>query len=361
MARVFNFSAGPSMLPESVLNQAADELLDYQGTGESVMEMSHRSKEFDAIIKNAEALLREIMEIPENYQVLFLQGGASTQFAAIPLNFLNGSGKADYVVSGNWSAKAASEAQKYGDIKIVASSKEDNFTHVPEWNKKEFRKDADYFYICMNETVYGNIIRDLPDTGKVPLIADISSCFLSEPLDVSKFGMVYGGVQKNIAPAGMAICIIRDDLLGHARPTTPSTLDYTIMAENHSLYNTPPCFTIYMAMLVFEWIKRIGGLTEMKKRNEAKAKLLYDYLDSSAVFHGTVVKKDRSIMNVPFVTGNADLDAEFIKGCTEHGLINIKGHRSVGGMRASIYNAMPVEGVEKLVAYMKEFEANQKA
>jgi len=361
MARVFNFSAGPSMLPESVLNQAADELLDYQGTGESVMEMSHRSKEFDAIIKNAEALLREIMEIPENYQVLFLQGGASTQFAAIPLNFLNGSGKADYVVSGNWSAKAASEAKKYGDIKIVASSKEDNFTHVPEWNKKEFRKDTDYFYICMNETVYGNIIRDLPDTGKVPLIADISSCFLSEPLDVSKFGMVYGGVQKNIAPAGMAICIIRDDLLGHARPTTPSTLDYTIMAENHSLYNTPPCFTIYMAMLVFEWIKRIGGLTEMKKRNEAKAKLLYDYLDSSAVFHGTVVKKDRSIMNVPFVTGNADLDAEFIKGCTEHGLINIKGHRSVGGMRASIYNAMPVEGVEKLVAYMKEFEANQKA
>lgn len=360
MARVFNFSAGPSMLPESVLNQAADELLDYHGTGESVMEMSHRSKEFDAIIKNAEALLREIMEIPDNYQVLFLQGGASTQFAAIPLNFMNGSGKADYVVSGNWSNKAASEAKKYGDVKIVASSKEDNFTHVPEFNKAGFRPDADYFYICMNETVYGNIIRDLPDTGDVPLIADVSSCFLSEPLDVTKFGMVYGGVQKNIAPAGMAICIIRDDLLGHARPTTPSMLDYTIQAENHSLYNTPPCWNIYMAMLVFEWIKRIGGLTEMKKRNEAKAKLLYDALDESELFHGTVVKKDRSIMNVPFVTGNADLDAKFIQGCTEHGLINIKGHRSVGGMRASIYNAMPMEGVERLVAYLKEFEETEK-
>lgn len=360
MARVFNFSAGPSMLPESVLNRAADDLLDYQGTGESVMEMSHRSKEFDAIAKEAEALLRKIMDIPDNYKVLFLQGGASTQFAAIPLNFMNGSGKADYIVSGNWSAKAAEEATKYGDVKIVASSKEDNYTHVPAWNPDDFRSDADYFYLCMNETVYGNLMRNLPDTGNVPLIADISSCFLSEPLDISKFGMVYGGAQKNIAPAGLTICIIREDLLGKAKDICPTMLNYDIMAKNDSMYNTPPCWCIYMAKLVFEWILRIGGLTEMKRRNEAKAKILYDYLDESNLFHGTVVKEDRSLMNVPFVTGNADLDAEFIKGCTERGLINIKGHRSVGGMRASIYNAMPLEGVEALVAYMKEFEEEQK-
>ncbi len=361
MARVFNFSAGPSMLPESVLNQAADELLDYQGTGESVMEMSHRSKEFDTIAKEAEALLRDIMEIPENYKVLFLQGGASTQFAAIPLNFLSGSGKADYIVSGNWSMKAAEEAMKYGDVKIVASSKEDNFTHVPAWDKKEFREDADYCYICMNETVYGNLMRNVPETGNVPLIADVSSCFLSEPLDVSKFAMVYGGAQKNIAPAGLTICIIREDMLGKAKDICPTMLDYAIQAKNDSMYNTPPCWCIYMAKLVFDWIKRIGGLTEMKRRNEAKANILYDYLDESKLFKGTVVKEDRSLMNVPFVTGDPDLDAAFIKGCTENGLINIKGHRSVGGMRASIYNAMPIEGVEKLVAYMKEFEESLQA
>ena len=360
MARVYNFSAGPSMLPESVLNRAADEMLDYDGTGESVMEMSHRSKEYDAIIKGAESLLRELMNIPDNYKVLFLQGGASTQFAAIPMNFMNGSGKADYVVSGQWSNKAMKEAQKYGDVKVVASSKEQNFSCVPDVPKSELRPDADYVYICMNETVHGNIMRELPDCGDVPLIADISSCFLSEPLDVSKFGMLYGGAQKNVAPAGLTICIIREDLLGNARDITPSMLDYALMAENDSLYNTPPCYNIYICKLVLEWIKKLGGLEKMKQRNEAKAKLLYDFLDESKMFHGTVVAKDRSLMNVPFVTDSDELNAEFIKACTENGLINIKGHRSVGGMRASIYNAMPIEGVEKLVDFMKQFEEEHK-
>ena len=360
MARVYNFSAGPSMLPESVLNRAADEMLDYDGTGESVMEMSHRSKEYDAIIKGAESLLRELMNIPDNYKVLFLQGGASTQFAAIPMNFMNGSGKADYVVSGQWSNKAMKEAQKYGDVKVVASSKEQNFSCVPDVPKSELRPDADYVYICMNETVHGNIMRELPDCGDVPLIADISSCFLSEPLDVSKFGMLYGGAQKNVAPAGLTICIIREDLLGNARDITPSMLDYALMAENDSLYNTPPCYNIYICKLVLEWIKKLGGLEKMKQRNEAKAKLLYDFLDESKMFRGTVVPKDRSLMNVPFVTDSDELNAEFIKACTENGLINIKGHRSVGGMRASIYNAMPIEGVEKLVDFMKQFEEEHK-
>ncbi|MCQ2489506.1 MAG: 3-phosphoserine/phosphohydroxythreonine transaminase [Clostridia bacterium] len=360
MARVYNFSAGPSMLPESVLNRAADEMLDYEGTGESVMEMSHRSKEYDAIIKGAESLLRELMNIPDNYKVLFLQGGASTQFAAIPLNFMNGSGKADYVVSGQWSNKAMKEAQKYGDVKVVASSKEQNFSCVPDVPKSELRPDADYVYICMNETVHGNIMRELPDCGNVPLIADISSCFLSEPLDVTKFGMLYGGAQKNVAPAGLTICIIREDLLGNARDITPSMLDYALMAENDSLYNTPPCYNIYICKLVLEWIKKLGGLDAMKRRNEAKAKLLYDFLDQSKMFHGTVVAKDRSLMNVPFVTDSDELNAEFVKACTENGFINIKGHRSVGGMRASIYNAMPIEGVEALVNFMKQFEEEHK-
>ncbi|MBQ1545590.1 MAG: 3-phosphoserine/phosphohydroxythreonine transaminase, partial [Clostridia bacterium] len=328
MARVYNFSAGPSMLPESVLNRAADEMLDYEGTGESVMEMSHRSKEFDAIIKGAEQLLRDLMNIPDNYKVLFLQGGASTQFAAIPLNFMNGSGKADYVVSGQWSNKASQEAARYGDVKVVATSKPENFSCVPAMDPAEFRPDADYFYICLNETVHGNLIRELPDTGNVPLIADISSCFLSEPLDVSKFAMLYGGAQKNIAPAGLTICIIREDLLGNAREGTPTMLNYTTMAEKDSLYNTPPCWCIYMCKLVLEWIQKLGGLTEMKRRNEAKAKILYDFLDESKLFRGTVVPKDRSLMNVPFVTDSDELNAEFIKGCTENGLINIKGHRS---------------------------------
>jgi phosphoserine aminotransferase len=361
MARVYNFSAGPSMLPESVLKTAAAEMLDYKGTGESVMEMSHRSKEFGAIITEAEALLREIMNIPDNYKVLFLQGGASTQFAAIPLNFMNGSGKADYVVTGQWAKKAAAEASRYGEVNIVASSADKTFSYIPKLDKSTFTKDADYFYICMNNTIYGTVYHELPDTGDVPLIADISSCFLSEPLDVSKFGMLYGGAQKNVAPAGVTICIIREDLLGKARDICPTMLNYQIHADNGSMYNTPPCYTIYIMKLVLEWIKNeVGGLEKMKELNEKKAKILYDFLDSSELFKGTVVPEDRSLMNVPFVTGDADLDAKFVAAAKDAGFINIKGHRTVGGMRASIYNAMPIEGVEKLVAFMKKFEEENK-
>ena len=361
MARVYNFSAGPSMLPESVLKTAAAEMLDYKGTGESVMEMSHRSKEYGAIITEAESLLREIMNIPDNYKVLFLQGGASTQFAAIPLNFMNGSGRADYVVTGQWAKKAAAEASRYGEVNIVASSADKTFSYIPKLDKSTFTPDADYFYICMNNTIYGTVYHELPDTGDVPLIADISSCFLSEPIDVTKFGMLYGGAQKNVAPAGVTICIIREDLLGKARDICPTMLNYQIHAGNGSMYNTPPCYTIYIMKLVLEWIKNdIGGLEKMKELNEKKAKILYDFLDSSELFKGTVVPEDRSLMNVPFVTGDADLDAKFVAAAKEAGFINIKGHRSVGGMRASIYNAMPIEGVEKLVAFMKKFEEENK-
>lgn len=361
MARVYNFSAGPSMLPESVLKTAAAEMLDYKGTGESVMEMSHRSKEYGEIITAAESLLREIMNIPDNYKVLFLQGGASTQFAAIPLNFMNGSGKADYVVTGQWAKKAAAEASRYGDVNIVASSADKTFSYIPKLDKSTFTPDADYFYICMNNTIYGTVYHELPDTGDVPLIADISSCFLSEPLDVTKFGMLYGGAQKNVAPAGVTICIIREDLLGKARDITPTMLNYQIHADNGSMYNTPPCYTIYIMKLVLEWIKNeVGGLEKMKELNERKAKILYDFLDSSELFKGTVVPEDRSLMNVPFVTGDTDLDAKFVAAAKEAGFINIKGHRTVGGMRASIYNAMPIEGVEKLVAFMKKFEEENK-
>nr|WP_316621180.1 3-phosphoserine/phosphohydroxythreonine transaminase [uncultured Ruminococcus sp.] len=361
MARVYNFSAGPSMLPESVLKTAAAEMLDYKGTGESVMEMSHRSKEYGAIINEAEALLREIMNIPDNYKVLFLQGGASTQFAAIPLNFMNGSGKADYVITGQWAKKAAQEASRYGEVNIVASSADKTFSYIPKLDKSTFTKDADYFYICMNNTIYGTVYHELPETGDVPLIADISSCFLSEPLDVTKFGMLYGGAQKNVAPAGVTICIIREDLLGKARDITPTMLNYQIHADNGSMYNTPPCYTIYIMKLVLEWIKNeVGGLEKMKELNERKAKILYDFLDSSEMFKGTVVPEDRSLMNVPFVTGDTDLDAKFVAAAKEAGFINIKGHRTVGGMRASIYNAMPIEGVEKLVAFMKKFEEENK-
>ena len=361
MARVYNFSAGPSMLPESVLKTAAAEMLDYKGTGESVMEMSHRSKEYGEIITAAESLLREIMNIPDNYKVLFLQGGASTQFAAIPLNFMNGSGKADYVITGQWAKKAAAEAARYGDVNIVASSADKTFSYIPKLDKSTFTPDADYFYICMNNTIYGTVYHELPDTGDVPLIADISSCFLSEPLDVTKFGMLYGGAQKNVAPAGVTICIIREDLLGKARDITPTMLNYQIHADNGSMYNTPPCYTIYIMKLVLEWIKNeVGGLEKMKELNEKKAKILYDFLDSSVMFKGTVVPEDRSLMNVPFVTGDTDLDAKFVAAAKEAGFINIKGHRTVGGMRASIYNAMPIEGVEKLVAFMKKFEAENK-
>ena len=342
MSRVYNFSAGPSMLPEEVLKKAADQMLDYEGTGQSVAEMSHRSKEYDAIIKGAESLLRELMNIPENYKVLFLQGGASTQFAAIPLNFMNGSGKADFIITGQWAKKAYQEAQKYGDCKAVASSADKTFTYIPKTNKEDFRQDADYAYICMNNTIYGTVYKEIPDTNGVPLIADISSCFLSEPLDVTKFAMVYGGAQKNVAPAGLTIAIIREDMLGKARDYCPTMLDYKIHADNDSLYNTPPCYTIYMCKLVLEWIKSLGGLEVMAERNRKKAKILYDFLDNSKMFRGTVVPEDRSLMNVPFVTDSEELNAKFIKEAKEAGFINLKGHRTVVCMRASIYNAMPI-------------------
>ncbi|HBL41644.1 MAG TPA: 3-phosphoserine/phosphohydroxythreonine aminotransferase [Ruminococcaceae bacterium] len=345
------------MLPESVLNRAAAEMLDYKGSGQSVMEMSHRSKVFEEIIHEAEALFREILNIPDNYKVLFLQGGATTQFAAIPLNLMNKNGKADYILSGQFATKAYKEAAKYGNARAAASSKEDTFSYIPRLEKKDFDPEADYVYICYNNTIYGTTYHYIPDTGDIPLIADVSSCFLSEPMDVSKFGMIYGGAQKNIGPAGLTVVIIREDLVGNAREITPSILDYQQQVDNESMLNTPPCYSIYMCKLVLEWIKSIGGLEAMKERNVAKAKLLYDYLDSSKLFKNGVKKEDRSMMNVTFVTGNPDLDAKFVKEAAEAGFINLKGHRSVGGMRASIYNAMPYEGVEKLVAFMKEFES----
>ncbi len=357
MARVYNFSAGPSVLPESVLKRAAEEMLDYQGSGQSVMEMSHRSKVYDAIIKECEALLREIMNIPDNYKVLFLQGGASSQFAMIPLNLLNKSGKADFILTGQWATKAYKEAARYGEAKVIASSKDKTFSYIPEWDEAEFTKDADYFHICMNNTIYGTKFTKLPETGDVPLVADISSCILSEPIDVSRFGILYAGAQKNMAPAGLTVVIIREDLIGNAQEITPTMFNYQTHAENDSMFNTPPCYTIYVCKLVLEWLKNeIGGLENMKAINEKKAAVLYDFLDSSNLFKGTVEKKDRSLMNVPFITGDEELDAKFVKEATAAGFVNLKGHRSVGGMRASIYNAMPMEGVEKLVAFMKAFE-----
>ncbi len=357
MARVYNFSAGPSVLPESVLRRAAAEMLDYEGSGQSVMEMSHRSKVYDGIIKGCEALLREVMNIPDNYKVLFLQGGASSQFAMIPLNLMNGSGKADFVLTGQWATKAYKEAARYGEANVVASSKDKTFSYIPELDPATFTPDADYFHICMNNTIYGTRFTSLPDTGKVPLVADVSSCILSEPIDVSKFGVLYAGAQKNMAPAGLTVVIIREDLIGHARDITPTMFNYQTHADNDSMFNTPPCYSIYVCKLVLEWLKNeIGGLENMKAINEKKAAILYDFLDSSKLFKGTVVKKDRSLMNVPFVTGDEELDAKFVKEAAAAGFVNLKGHRSVGGMRASIYNAMPVEGVEKLVAFMKAFE-----
>ncbi len=357
MARVYNFSAGPSMLPEEVLKQAADEMLDYQGSGQSVMEMSHRSKVYDKIIKEAEADLREIMNIPDNYKVLFLQGGGSTQFAMIPMNLMTKSGKADFVITGQWAKKAYEEASRYGEAKAVASSKDKTFSYIPKLNKDDFTPDADYFYICLNNTIYGTKWNTLPETGDVPLVADISSNILSEPIDVSKFGLLFAGAQKNVACAGVTIVIIREDLIGNAMDITPTMLNYKTHADADSLYNTPPCYAIYIAGLTFKWIKKMGGLEAMKELNEKKAKLLYDFLDSSKLFKGTVVPEDRSLMNVPFVTGDEELDAKFVKESTAAGLVNLKGHRSVGGMRASIYNAMPYEGVVALVEFMKKFEA----
>ncbi len=356
MARVYNFSAGPSMLPEEVLKKAAAEMLDYEGCGQSVMEMSHRSKTFDKIIKDAEQLFRELMNIPDNYKVLFLQGGASTQFAAIPMNFMNKNKKADFIITGQWAKKAYQEAAKYGAARAVASSADKTFSYIPKTTAADFDKDADYVYICMNNTIYGTKFPELPEVGDIPLIADISSMFLSEPVDVSKFAVIYGGAQKNIAPAGLTVVIIREDMLGNAMDITPTMLNYQVMADNDSLYNTPPCYTIYMCKLVLEWIKAQGGVEAVHATNIKKADILYNYLDSSSMFSSTVAKEDRSLMNVPFVTGNDELDAKFVKEATAAGFVNLKGHRSVGGMRASIYNAMPVEGVEKLVEFMKEFE-----
>lgn len=356
MARVWNFSAGPSTLPEQVLQTAAAEMMDYQGSGQSVMEMSHRSKTFDKIIKDAEALMRELYQVPENYKVLFLQGGASAQFSAIPLNFMNGSGKADYILTGQWAKKAYQEAQKYGDAQAVASSADKTFSYIPKTTAADFRADADYVYICMNNTIYGTVYKALPPVGDKVLIADISSCALSQPLDISRFGMVYFGAQKNVAPAGLVVAIIREDLLGNARPTTPVMMNYQVQADANSLYNTPPCWCIYICKLVLEWIRDLGGLEAMEQRNQEKAKLLYDFLDNSKLFQGTVVPEDRSLMNVPFVTGNPELDAKFVKKAEAAGLVNLKGHRTVGGMRASIYNAMPLAGVKALVAFMQKFE-----
>ena len=358
MSRVYNFSAGPSMLPLQVLETCAKDMLDYNGSGMSVMEMSHRSPVYDEIIKDAEAKLRQLMNIPDNYKVLFLQGGASTQFAAVPLNLMNKNKKADYIVSGQFSGKAQKEATKYGDVKIAASSKDANFTFVPRTDRSSFRPDADYVHICFNNTIYGTKFPYIPDTGDIPLVADMSSCIISEPVDVSKFGMIYAGAQKNMAPAGLTLVIIREDLLGNAREDIPVMLDYKTMADNDSMYNTPPCYCIYVAKLVYEWILGLGGLEEMKKLNEKKAALLYDYLDSQDYYVAPVEKESRSMMNVTFVTGDADLDKKFAKEADACGLKNLKGHRSVGGMRASIYNAMPIEGVEKLVEFMKEFAKN---
>lgn len=356
MSRVYNFSAGPSMLPEEVLKTAADEMLEYGNSGQSVMEMSHRSKEYDAIIKTAEKDLRDLMNIPDDYEVLFLQGGASTQFAMVPFNLMNKNHKADYIITGQWANKAYKEAARYGEARIVASSKDKTFSYIPKVKAEDFDKDADYVHICFNNTIYGTKYNYIPETGNVPLVADISSCILSEPIDVKKFGVLYAGAQKNVAPAGVTIVIIRKDLIGNAMDITPTMLNYATHAEAASLFNTPPCYNIYIAGLVFKWLKKLGGLEVMKKRNEEKAKVLYDFLDSSKLFKGTVVKEDRSLMNVPFVTGSDELDAKFIAEAKENGFVNIKGHRSVGGMRASIYNAMPLEGVEKLVAFMKKFE-----
>ena len=353
MSRVYNFSAGPAVLPEEVLKEAADEMMDYKGTGMSVMEMSHRSKAYDKIIKDAEADLRELMDIPDNYKVLFLQGGASQQFAMIPMNLMKKK-KAAYIVTGQWAKKAYQEAKLYGEAIEAASSADQTFSYIPDCSDLDIPEDADYVYICENNTIYGTKFKTLPNTKGHTLVADVSSCFLSEPVDVSKYGVIYGGVQKNIGPAGVVIVIIREDVL----PGTPTMLRYKTHADADSLYNTPPAYGIYICGKVFQWLKKQGGLAAMKEYNEKKAKILYDFLDGSKLFRGTVRKEDRSLMNVPFVTGSEELDAKFVKEAKEAGFENLKGHRSVGGMRASIYNAMPIEGVEKLVEFMRKFEAD---
>ena len=360
MSRVYNFSAGPAVLPEEVLRTAAAEMLDYHGCGMSVMEMSHRSKDFQAIIDTAEADFRELLGVPENYKVLFLQGGGNTQFAMVPMNLMR-HGVADYIVTGQWAKKAAKEAEMYGKVNVVASSADKTFSYIPDLQNLAIDDDADYVYICQNNTIYGTTIRELPNTKGKDLVSDVSSMFLSEPMDVSKYGVLWGGVQKNVGPAGVTIVVIRDDLIREdVLPGTPTMLRYKTHADAKSLYNTPPCYNIYICGLVFKWLKEMGGLSVMKERNEQKAKVLYDYLDQSAMFRGTVAPKDRSLMNIPFVTGDEDLDAKFIAEASAAGFKNLKGHRTVGGMRASLYNAMPQEGVVKLVEFMDAFEKNNR-
>ena len=356
MSRVYNFSAGPAVLPEEVLKEAQAELLDYQGCGMSVMEMSHRTKIFDSIIESAEADLRELMNIPDDYEVLFLAGGANLQFAQVPMNLMKNR-VADYILTGQWAKKAYKEACIYGKANVIASSEDKTFSYIPDCSDLNISPDADYVYICENNTIYGTKYKKLPNTKGKILVADVSSCFLSEPVDVTKYGVIYGGVQKNIGPAGMCIAIVRKDLItDNVLDCTPTIMKYKTQADAKSLYNTPNCFCIYMCGKVFKWLKKMGGLEEMQKRNEYKAGLLYDYLDSSKMFKGTVVKEDRSLMNVPFVIGDKELEAKFVKEADAQVLKSLKGHRTVGGMRASIYNAMPVEGVEALINFMKKFE-----
>ncbi len=356
MSRVYNFSAGPAVLPEEVLREAQEEMLDYRGCGMSVMEMSHRSQVFDDLLHEAEADLRDLMQIPDNYKVLFLQGGASLQFAMIPMNLMKNR-VADYIITGQWAKKAWQEARKYGQANVIATSEDKTFSYIPDCSDLPVSGNADYVYICENNTIYGTKYKKLPNTKGKLLVADVSSCFLSEPVNVSDYGIIYGGVQKNIGPAGMVISVIREDLITDDVPeSTPTMMRFKTHADAGSLYNTPNCYCIYICGKVFKWLKKNGGLAAMKARNEEKAKLLYDFLDQSQMFRGTVVKEDRSLMNVPFVTGDKELDAEFVKAAEAEGLVNLKGHRTVGGMRASIYNAMPKEGVEKLVAFMGKFE-----
>lgn len=359
MSRVFNFSAGPSMMPLTVLERASAEMTDYQGSGMSVMEMSHRSPVYEKIIADTQALVRSVLGVPDNYKVLFLQGGATTQFTAVPLNLMNGSGKADYVISGMFSKKAYEEAKRFGDVKVLASSSDRNFTYIPAFKPEDIRPDADYVHICYNNTIFGSRFPAIPDTGSIPLVADLSSCILSEPIDISKFALVYAGAQKNMGPSGLTIVIVREDLLGMAREATPIMLDYKVAADNDSMYNTPPTYAIYIAKLILEWVRDdIGGLSQMAVINRRKARKLYDYIDQSRLFSAPVEKDSRSIMNVTFVTGNEEIDKKFCKEAEKAGFVNLKGHRSVGGMRASIYNAMPEEGVDKLIDFMKEFEKN---
>lgn len=356
MARVYNFSAGPAVLPEAVLQEAAAEMLDYRGTGMSVMEMSHRSGAYQQILDAAEADLRELMGIPDDYRVLFLQGGASTQFAMIPMNLMV-NGTADYIITGQWAKKAYEEAKRYGQVNAVASSADRTFSYIPDCSDLPIRENADYVYICENNTIYGTKFWKLPNTKGKTLVSDVSSCFLSEPVDVRRYGLIYGGVQKNIGPAGVTIVILREDLIRKdVLPGTPTMLRYQIHADNGSMYNTPPAYGIYICGKVFRWLKERGGLEAMRDYNVKKAAVLYDFLDESRLFRGTVEKKDRSLMNVPFVTGDLELDGKFVREAERAGFVNLKGHRSVGGMRASIYNAMPIEGVEKLVEFMKKFE-----